>query len=74
MKQELKNKYYALIKAKDISSLEAIHSIFSKIDTLLLTEHSCMCQDQILSFISKLEFTEEKLYHEIKKDLENNIL
>lgn len=74
MKQELKNKYYALLKAKDTSTLETIQSIFSKIDTLLLTEPSSICQDQILFFISELEFTEEKLYHEIKKDLENHIL
>ena len=38
MGQELKNKYYKLIEVEDGATLSLVDSIFTKIDTLLLTE------------------------------------
>lgn len=73
MKQELKNKYYELIETKDYETLSLINSIFTKIDTLVLTERGSDKRQKFLELISVLEFTEEKLYQVMCEDIKNEV-
>lgn len=74
MKQELKNKYYELIESKDYETLSLLNSIFTKIDTLILTERGRDKKAEFLELISVLEFTEEKLYQVMFEDIKNEVL
>ncbi len=74
MEQELKNKYYELIETKDYETLSLINSIFTKIDTLILTERGRDKKEEFLELISVLEFTEEKLYQVMSEDIKNEVL
>lgn len=74
MNQALKNKYNSFIKVTDYQTLELVNSIFREIDNLLLTEKGKNHQEKFLDLISVLEFTEDVLYEEIKKDILNGVL
>lgn len=73
MKQELKNEYYSFIEVKDYDTLSLVNSIFSEIDTLLLTNRGKNQTEKLLDIISVLEFTEEMLYQRMKGDIEKGI-
>ncbi len=74
MKQALKNKYYSLIEINDYPTLELINFIFSKMDTILLTEPGRNHQEEFFDLISVLEFTEEALYQEMNDDIIKGVL
>ena len=74
MGQELKNKYYKLIEVEDGATLSLVDSIFTNIDTLLLTERGRDSNTELLDLISVLEFTEEKLFDVIKSDIESGVI
>ncbi len=74
MKQALKNKYYSFIKVSDYNTLSLINSIFTKIDTILLTERGKNHNQEFLDLISVLEFTEDILYEQMKQDILNGVL
>lgn len=73
MKQQLKNQYYSLLENKDYQTLLLINTIFTKIDTLVLTERGKNHQKEFLDLISVLEFTETTLYHKMSEDIKNGV-
>lgn len=73
MKQQLKNQYYSLLENKDYQTLQLVNTIFTKIDTLILTERGKNHQKEFLDLISVLEFTEIPLYHKMSEDIRNGV-